>query len=84
MMYGQHGNECARSCSDYFYADCVPLYFVDPVRKAIGLSHSGWRGTVGRIGQITVEKMTQEYGTRPEDFDGGYRAVHLPVLLRSE
>ena len=50
-----------------FYADCVPLYFVDPVRKAIGLSHSGWRGTVGRIGQITVEKMTQEYGTRPED-----------------
>ena len=31
-----------------FYADCVPLYFVDPVNKAIGLSHSGWRGTVGR------------------------------------
>ena len=29
-----------------FYADCVPLYFVDPVHKAIGLSHSGWRGTV--------------------------------------
>ena len=28
------------------YADCVPLYFVDPVKKAIGLSHSGWRGTV--------------------------------------
>ena len=33
------------------YADCVPLYFVDPVRKAIGLSHSGWRGTVGKIGK---------------------------------
>ena len=32
-----------------FYADCVPLYFVDPVKKAIGLSHSGWRGTVKRI-----------------------------------
>ena len=28
-----------------FYADCVPLYFVDPVHRAIGLSHSGWRGT---------------------------------------
>ena len=28
-----------------FYADCVPLYFVDPVHHAIGLSHSGWRGT---------------------------------------
>ena len=37
------------------YADCVPLYFVDPVRKAIGLSHSGWKGTVGHIGQKTVE-----------------------------
>ena len=29
-----------------FYADCVPLFFVDPVHKAIGLSHSGWKGTV--------------------------------------
>ena len=67
-----------------FYADCVPLYFVDPVRKAIGLSHSGWRGTVGRIGQITVEKMTQGIRHQAGGFDGGYRAVHLPVLLRSE
>lgn len=32
-----------------FYADCVPLYFVDPVHRAIGLSHSGWRGTVNRM-----------------------------------
>ena len=50
-----------------FYADCVPLYFVDPVKKAIGMSHSGWRGTVGKIGKITVEKMTEEYGTDPKD-----------------
>lgn len=50
-----------------FYADCVPLYFLDPVHKAIGLSHSGWRGTVGRIGQVTLEAMAREYGTRPEE-----------------
>ncbi len=50
-----------------FYADCVPLYFVDPVRRAIGLSHSGWRGTVGKIGKVTVEKMREEFGSRPED-----------------
>ncbi len=50
-----------------FYADCVPLYFADPVHKAIGLSHSGWKGTVGRIGRATVEAMTREYGTKPED-----------------
>ena len=50
-----------------FYADCVPLYFVDPVHKAIGLSHSGWRGTVGRMGQKTLEAMAEAFGTRPED-----------------
>lgn len=50
-----------------FYADCVPLYFVDPVHKAIGLSHSGWRGTVAKIGRVTIEKMSREYGTRPEE-----------------
>lgn len=50
-----------------FYADCVPLYFVDPVHKAIGLSHSGWRGTVGRMGQKTLEEMKSAFGTNPED-----------------
>lgn len=54
-------------CLSTFYADCVPLYFVDPVQKAIGLSHSGWRGTVGKIGCVTVQKMQEEYGSNPED-----------------
>lgn len=49
------------------YADCVPLYFVDPVHHAIGLSHSGWKGTVGKIGAKTIEAMTKEYQTNPED-----------------
>ena len=50
-----------------YYADCVPLYFVDPVHKAIGLSHSGWKGTVHRMGKVTLERMAEEFGTRPED-----------------
>lgn len=50
-----------------FYADCVPLYIVDPVHKAIGLSHSGWRGTVQKMGKVTLEAMAKEYGTKPED-----------------
>ena len=50
-----------------FYADCVPLYFVDPVHKAIGLSHSGWRGTVARMGKATLDKMKAEFGTNPAD-----------------
>lgn len=50
-----------------FYADCVPLYFVDPVHRAIGLSHSGWRGTVERMGKVTLEAMEAEFDTRPEE-----------------
>ena len=50
-----------------FYADCVPLYFVDPVRRAIGLSHSGWRGTVNRMGRVTVEAMGKAFGSDPKD-----------------
>ena len=50
-----------------FYADCVPLYFIDPIHRAIGLSHSGWRGTVLKIGEETIKKMQEEYGSRPEE-----------------
>ena len=49
------------------YADCVPLYFVDPVHGAIGLAHSGWRGTVGRMGAVMVEAMTKQFGTNPQE-----------------
>lgn len=50
-----------------FYADCVPLYFVDRTHRAIGLSHSGWRGTVKAMGQETIKAMKEAFGTRPED-----------------
>lgn len=50
-----------------FFADCVPLYFVDTKRRAIALAHSGWRGTVARMGQCVVEKMHEVYGTDPAD-----------------
>ena len=49
------------------YADCVPLYFADPVHRAIALSHSGWRGTAHRMGEVTVRKMQEEFGTDPRD-----------------
>ena len=50
-----------------FYADCVPLYVLDPIHKAIGLSHSGWRGTVNRMGNATLDAMKRAYGTKAED-----------------
>ncbi|MFC4599425.1 peptidoglycan editing factor PgeF [Cohnella hongkongensis] len=50
-----------------FYADCVPLYFHDPVTGAIGLAHAGWKGTVAEIAVRTIEKMRSEYGAKPEN-----------------
>lgn len=49
------------------FADCVPLFFLDVKRHAIGLAHSGWRGTVKKIGLRTVEAMRTSFGSRPED-----------------
>ena len=50
-----------------YYADCTPLFFVDVKNRAIGLAHAGWRGTVGRIGEKVIEKMTALYGTDPKN-----------------
>lgn len=49
------------------YADCVPLMFLDPVRRVAATSHSGWKGTVKRIGQKTVLKMCRDYGCDAKD-----------------
>ncbi len=50
-----------------YYADCTPLFFVDTNKKAIGLAHAGWRGTVGRIGEKVIRKMTAKFNTNPKD-----------------
>lgn len=50
-----------------YYADCTPLFFVDTKNKAIGLAHAGWRGTVGKIGEKVIKKMTADFGTNPTD-----------------
>ena len=50
-----------------FFADCVPLFFVDPKKKVIALVHSGWRGTVDKIGEKTVHLLCNEFGCERED-----------------
>ncbi len=50
-----------------FFADCVPLLFYDPVKRAVGNAHSGWRGTVKRMGQKMTERMKAEFGSEPGD-----------------
>ncbi len=49
------------------FADCVPLYFLDRRLGVAALAHSGWKGTVKRIGQKTVQKMKSDYNSRAED-----------------
>ncbi|BBI34661.1 peptidoglycan editing factor PgeF [Cohnella abietis] len=50
-----------------YYADCVPLYFYDPVTDSMGLAHAGWKGTVSEIAVKTVEKMKAVYGVQPQN-----------------
>lgn len=50
-----------------FFADCVPIFFYDNVKKVIGLCHSGWKGTVGKIGKEMVNKMVNEFGCNAKD-----------------
>ncbi len=53
------------------YADCTPLIFCDTKKGVIAASHSGWRGTVKKIGQKTVEKMVSEFSCNPNDIIAG-------------
>jgi YfiH family protein len=50
-----------------FYADCVPLFFYDPVKEVAGLAHAGWKGTVAKIAANMVERMQESFGSRTED-----------------
>jgi polyphenol oxidase len=49
------------------HADCMAFFCVDPVKKAIGLAHAGWRGALGRIGANVIRRMTEHFGTDPAD-----------------
>lgn len=54
-------------CLMILTADCVPVLLYDPVTKAIGAVHAGWKGTVARIVAKTVLKMQETYGSDPKD-----------------
>jgi len=48
-------------------SDCTPVFLLDPVKKAIGMVHSGWKGTAGQIAPNAVRRMGECYGSDPAD-----------------
>ena len=48
-------------------ADCIPVFLLDPQTRAIGLVHSGWRGSIGKIVLVAIEKMMLEFNSNPRD-----------------
>lgn len=50
-----------------FSADCIPVLLYDPVRRAVGACHAGWRGTAMGIARKTVERMCSVYGCSPDN-----------------
>lgn len=54
------------------YADCVPIYFYDPVKKVIALIHSGWRGTLLNIAAEAIKTLKEIYGCKPENIHAAF------------
>jgi len=50
-----------------YVADCGAVYLIDQKNKAIGLVHSGKKGTDAEIACVALDKMAEEYGTQPAD-----------------
>lgn len=50
-------------------ADCLPVIVVDPRKRAVGVFHAGWRGTVKRIVEKGVGEMRRFFGSRPRDLE---------------
>jgi polyphenol oxidase len=54
-------------CLGIYVADCCAVYLVDPVHRAIGLVHSGKKGTELRIAAKAIDTMATQFGSRPSD-----------------
>ncbi len=58
-------------CLMILVADCVPIVFFDPSKAVIGVVHAGWKGTLQRIGQKTVEVLEEHFDCSPGDILAG-------------
>ncbi len=55
-----------------FTADCLSIFFFDPVHKAIGIAHAGWKGTRGEVALKTIRVMQSEYKSDASDIVVGF------------
>ncbi len=66
-----------------FYADCTPILLFDPKQKVIAAVHSGWKGTLARIGRKAVQMMRKNFGCDPADilasFGPSIKQCHFEV-----
>lgn len=69
-------SEADALCSDepgalfgIYVADCGPLWVVDPVRRVIGLAHSGRKGTDLNVAGALIHTMGEVFGSRAEDLE---------------
>jgi len=53
------------------FADCVPILLFDPERRAIGIVHAGWKGTLLKAPAAAVKAMVERYGCHPADIVAG-------------
>jgi polyphenol oxidase len=53
------------------FADCVPIFLFDPIRRVVGIVHAGWKGTLALITVNTVRAMAEKYGSNPADILAG-------------
>lgn len=61
------------------FADCVCIFLLDPVNRAIGVAHAGWRGTAGKIVSVTLDAMHNEFGSEPSSM----LAAISPAICRN-
>ena len=53
------------------HADCFPIVLWDPIHRAAGLAHAGWRGTHAGVAVATLQAMEHDFGTKPRDVRAG-------------
>jgi YfiH family protein len=72
-------------------ADCLPIIYFDVKERIVGLAHAGWRGVIGKLPSLMIERMMLEFGSKPKNIligigpclDKRANLVEPPILQAS-